>query len=54
METAVQKVVRIVEMGRHCRITKACFDFVQDFNGKIWLLCCSEMFIVVAGADDKR
>ena len=47
MEATVQQVVKLVERGRRCRVTRAGFDFVQDHNGKIWLLGSSECVVAV-------
>ena len=54
MESTVQQVIRLVEKVKHCRVTRAAFDFVQDHNGKIWLLGSSECSIVTTDDRNKR
>jgi hypothetical protein len=56
MESTVQQVIRLVEKVKHCRVTRAAFDFVQDHNGKIWLLGSSECSIVTTTttSDDRQ
>ena len=54
MEATVQQVIRLVEKVKHCRVTRAAFDFVQDHNGKIWLLGSSECNVVTTDDRNKR
>ena len=51
MEEMVLRAVGIVERHNHCRVTKAAFDFVQDIQDKIWLVCSTECTIVLNTAD---
>ena len=46
MEEMVLRTVSIVERHNHCRVTKAVFEFVQDEQAKIWLVCSTECAVV--------
>jgi hypothetical protein len=54
MESTCQLVIVLLEKNRGCRVTKATFEFVQDYNGKIWLLGTTSCQVAVNTGEAPR
>jgi hypothetical protein len=42
------KIIQLIENFKHCRVLKCSYEFVEDFQGKVFLLNISECTIVVS------
>jgi hypothetical protein len=49
-----KKIIKLIEKYKHCRVLKCSYEFVEDFQGKIFLLNISECMIVVSTDEARR
>lgn len=49
-----KKIIKLIEKHKNCRVLKCSYEFVEDFQGKIFLLNTSECMIVVSTDEARR
>ena len=54
MESATRRVVNRVEKTLKCKVVRLSLDFVEDVNGKIWLVHSTECLYAVEKVAMKR